>query len=314
MADVDIVVVNWNAGAQLGECLRSIGLPEAKAGFRISRCIVVDNASADGSAESLGVLPVKPEVIRNPENRGFGTACNQGAETGEAQYILFLNPDIRLYPETLGKAVAFMEETDNRQAALLGVQLVDEAGRVQPSTGRFPTPSALLYQMAGLDRVWPRRFPPAVMTDWDHRQSREVEVLQGAFLLARRAAFEALGGFDERFFMYYEDVDLAYRARQAGWKSYYLAEAQAYHRGGGVTERIKAGRLAYWMRSRAQYVAMHFGRAAAAGIVVASLTVELWSRLLWNLLRFSWGHLGDTLAAYGQYAAFLTRQPGRTDT
>lgn len=305
MRDVDVVIVNWNSGGQLAECLASIGTLQSGSTSRISKCIVVDNASEDGSAQGLERFALEVTVIRNAHNKGFAAACNQGARQGTGEYVLFLNPDIKLAHDSLDEAAALMER--NASIGLLGIQLVDEEGCVQPSAGRFPTPGSMLYQMVGLDRLWPRRFPPFVMTEWDHGESREVEVIQGAFLLARRAAFEQLGGFDQRFFMYYEDVDLASRARQAGWKSYYFAGAQAFHRGGGVTEQVKAMRLAYWMESRVRYVAKHYGRAAALGIAVASLTAELAARVIRNLLHPSRGHLGETLQAYREYVKELVR-------
>jgi GT2 family glycosyltransferase len=145
------------------------------------------------------------------------------------------------------------------------------------------------------------------MTDWDHQQTRPVEVLQGAFLLVRRAAFQGLRGFDERFFMYYEDVDLAYRAHEMGWGAWYLATARAYHRGGGTTDAIKAERLSYWMISRLQYVRKHFGTAAALEVLLASLTLEAGARLAWNILSGHWQHLGETAGAYGSYMRGVMR-------
>ncbi len=307
MADVDIVIVNWNSGGQLAECLSSINLLRPNPVYRISKCTVVDNASIDGSAQGLGAFPFDLAVINNTENKGFGAACNEGAAAGHADYILFLNPDVKLFPDTLNEAVAFMAGNGQEQVGILGVQYVDGECHVQVSAGRFPTPAGMLYEMLGLDRLWPGRFPPSVMTDWDHLQSREVDVLQGAFLLIRRAVFEQLHGFDERFFMYYEDVDLAYRARHAGWQSYYLAESKVYHRGGGATDQIKAKRLAYWFSSRTRYVAKHFGAMTAASIAIASFTLELATRLIWTVLHLSRGHLPETLRAYAEYGRELPR-------
>ncbi len=305
MANLDIVIVNWNAGGQLLDCLESIAALPVVPSFHVSRCIVVDNASSDGSADGLERLPYGITVIRNPGNKGFGSACNQGAGAGEAEHVLFLNPDVRLFPDSLSKAISFFDAPQNQMIGLLGIQLLDEKGQIQPSAGRYPTPGSVIYQMVGLDRIWPARFPPFVMSDWDHRTCRQVDVLQGAFLLMRRAAFRKLRGFDEGFFMYYEDVDLALRARRAGWTTYYLADARAFHRGGGVTESIQAQRLSYWMQSRVRYIAKHFGRPAAVGIVLASLVPELPIRLIWNLITLSRRHLVDTLRAYRTYLGAL---------
>jgi hypothetical protein len=301
MIDLDIVIVNWNAGAQLRVCLQSI-LPAIPASvLRLRRCVVVDNASADGSADGLDALPLPLTMIKNPENRGFGCASNQGAAVGTSEYILFLNPDVRLYKDSLTKSFLFLENPQYKQIGILGIQLVDEKGVVNRNAARFPSPWSLFYEMLGLDRLFPARFPPRIMTDWDHQENKYVDHIEGSFFLVRRSVFEDLSGFDERFFLYFEDLDFAYRVKQAGWKSYYLVESQAFHHGGGTTNQIVPRRLFYWMASRVQYIAKHFGRTAAWGILIASLTVEFWDRVAWNLVNLSGQHLIETLQAYGMY-------------
>ncbi len=138
-------------------------------------------------------------------------------------------------------------------------------------------------------------------------ESRYVDQVQGAFFLVRRRAFEELNGFDERFFMYFEDLDFAYRARRAGWKSFYFAEAQALHFGMGSSNQVKARRLAYVLESRIRYVGKHFGRPCALGIFATSLCIEFWTRLAGSLIGLSGQNVKETLAAY---AAFVRRSPG----
>jgi GT2 family glycosyltransferase len=265
----------------------------------------VDNASIDDSAEGLEGLPLPLAMIRNHENKGFAYACNQGAKVGGSEYILFLNPDFRLFPDSLVKALRFLEEKRNERVGILGIQLVDHNGVVQRNVARFPTPKSLFYQMLGFDRLWPRRFPSHFMTAWDHRESREVDQVTGAFYLVRRKVFEELHGFDERFFMYFEDLDFAYRAKQAGWKSYYLADAQALHYGGGASNQVKARRLSYVLNSRVLYVAKHFGMPAAWGILLTSLGIEFWTHLGWSLINLSGQNFIETLWAYGMFVRTL---------
>ncbi len=305
MVNLDIVVVNWNAGNQLYDCLHSIQASNSDPIFQLSSCTVVDNASSDGSAEKLSDLPFNLTVIRNLKNRGFGSACNQGAKVGDAGYILFLNPDIRLFPGSLGKALLWLEQPRNKDIGILGIQLVDVNGNLQRNISHFPTPWSILYRMVGLDRLWPVLFPPYFMSARDHQESREVDHVQGAFFLLRREVYEELGGFDERFFMYFEDVDFAYRANQAGWKSYYFAQAQAFHRGGGTSQQIKAARLSYWMAGRLLYASKHFGCASTIVILLASFGLEFWARIGWCLVNFSRQHLAETLRAYGIYIKSL---------
>jgi GT2 family glycosyltransferase len=155
--------------------------------------------------------------------------------------------------------------------------------------------------MLGLDRLWPKRFLPMVMVDWDHKESKTVDHVQGAFFLVRRKVFTELGGFDERFFLYYEDLDFTLRAKQAGWKTFYLAGAQAFHQGGGTTYQIKEQRLFYYFYSLTQYIAKHFGFRAGIGIIMAFVGIEFWTRLVWNLIHFSRITLVNTIRAYGKF-------------
>jgi N-acetylglucosaminyl-diphospho-decaprenol L-rhamnosyltransferase len=224
MIDLDIVIVNWNTGSQLRECLQSISPGGLLAGFRMRQCVVVDNASVDGSADGMEDLQLPLKLIRNPENKGFAYAINQGAANGKSEYILFLNPDVRLFKACLSTALLLLEKPENKQIGILGIQLVDGIGKVHRNSARFPTPGSLIYEMFGLDHVCPARFPPRVRTDWDHQENRYVDHVEGSFFLVRRKVFEQLSGFDEGFFLYFEDLDFSFRARQAGWKSYYLAK------------------------------------------------------------------------------------------
>ena len=302
MIDVDIVIVNWNTGPQLQECLKTISLASPVALVRLCRCIVVDNASIDNSTDNLESLQLPLIIRRNLENKGFAYACNQGAELGTAEYLLFLNPDIRLFQDSLTKALMFLQKGKNNRVGILGIQLVDQNGVVQRNVSRFPTPKSLFTQMLGLNRLWPDCFPSHFMTDWDHQESREVDQVEGAFYLVRREVFDELRGFDERFFMYFEDLDFACRAKQAGWKSYYLSDAQAFHLGGGASNQVKAKRLCYVMNSRVLYVAKHFGIPSALKILVSGLVLEFWTRLGWSLVNFSGRTFLETLHAYGLFA------------
>jgi hypothetical protein len=241
------------------------------------------------------------ELVINSGNKGFGTASNQGATRGNAEYILFLNPDVRLFADSISKSLSFFESHQAQNIGVLGIQMIDQNNAVHRNTARFPTPGSLFYQMLGVDRLWPRRFLPHFMTDWSHRESRVVDQVPGAFFLVRRSLFNDLNGFDERFFMYFEDLDFAYRAKQAGWSSYYLASVRAFHHGGGTTDQIKALRLFYVLRSRLVYVAKHFGYGRAIWIMIASLTFEFWARLGWSLLKFSGIDFVETLHAYFLY-------------
>jgi N-acetylglucosaminyl-diphospho-decaprenol L-rhamnosyltransferase len=297
MADLDIVIVNWNSGIQLKKCLESIATTRQD-NYRLDRVVVVDNASADGSTEKLGNLGIRLVVIRNETNRGFAAACNQGVKGSDADYLLFLNPDTRLFEDSLDKPITFMEYPSNRKIGIVGIQLIDEHGHITRTCTRLPSPRQFFAQIIGFDRIAPRLFQSHFMREWDHKESREVDHVMGAFFLIRRRLFEELGGFDERFFVYLEDLDLSYRAHRAGWHSFYIAEVKAYHKGGGTSEQIKSVRLFYSLRSRIFYSYKHFGPASATSLTLGTLFLEPLIRSIWSLVRFALRELLETMQAY----------------
>ncbi|HHV83196.1 MAG TPA: glycosyltransferase family 2 protein [Tepidanaerobacter syntrophicus] len=294
---VDIIVVNWNSRDQLQECLRSIELSTKKE-ENIGRIVIVDNASVDGSANDLQNFNLPLTIIRNKVNRGFAVACNQGAAGSEADYLLFLNPDVQLFENSLSAPIAFMERPENQHIGIVGIQLVDEEGCVRRTCARFPTSRQFFAKMLGLDRLFPRVFPSHFMVEWDHKNSREVDQVIGAFFLVRRNLFEMLGGFDERFFVYFEEVDFSLRARQLGYSSFYLTEAQAYHKGGGSSEQIKARRLFYSLRSRILYGYKHFSWIAATMLMLGTIIVEPLSRIVLGVAHRSGSEIVETCRAY----------------
>jgi N-acetylglucosaminyl-diphospho-decaprenol L-rhamnosyltransferase len=271
-ASVHVVIVNWNSGTQLRECLISFAAV-ADDDVTLARVTVVDNASADGSAEGLETaLPLT--VIRNAGNRGFAAACNQGAAGSDANYLLFLNPDTRLMPGSLELPARYLQSEHHEDAGIVGIQLVDSNGHVARNTARAPTPWSMIGNSLGLDRLMPPVFPPHFVSEWAHDETRNVDQVMGAFFLVRRSVFEALGGFDERFFVYYEDLDFSMRARTKGWSSVYLATAQAFHRGQGTTEGAKARRTFYFCRSRILYARKYFGGLGAFAVMFTTLILE----------------------------------------
>lgn len=286
---IDVVVVNWNAGPQLMTCIDSID------SFIVSKVIVVDNGSTDKSAELVMSLP-KVKLIDTKENLGFGRACNLGAQKANAEYLLFLNPDAAVYPETIDKALMFMQKPSNADVGICGVQLVNEDGHVARSCSRFPSPIGFLAHAIGVDRFFPRMG--YFMAEWPHDKTQDVDHVIGAFFLVRRNLFETLGGFDERFFLYLEDLDFSNRASQIGWRSVYLADAKAFHAGGGTSNQVKARRLFYSLRSRLLYAHKHFGLIGFVVVFLATFFIEPISRILLAISRHSWDSLKETWIGY----------------
>lgn len=295
---VGIAIVNWNAGSQLSDCLRSIAAA-AWDTVTLSAVVIVDNASTDGSVDTLPApagLPLR--IIRNRSNRGFAAACNQAAAVLEADYLLFLNPDTLVEPASIPAAVAWLDEPAHASYGIAGIQLLDEQGHISRSCARYPTPGSTVAKALGLDRLLPSRFTGYVMTEWDHGQSRDVDHVIGAFYLVRTSLFRSLGGFDEAFFVYLEDIDFSRRAASAGWRTRYLTETRAFHKGGGTSDQIKSRRLFYSLQSRLVYARKHFTPLAAALVALSTLAVEPCIRVAACAIGGSPTGLRETLGAY----------------
>ncbi|GLQ50567.1 glycosyltransferase family 2 protein [Dyella flava] len=272
---VSVLIVNWNGGAFLWQCIES--LKDHHDGL-VEKVIVIDNGSTDRSIMELrgrvGELPFPLEVVENGKNLGFAAACNIGAALGASEYFLFLNPDARVYANTLHRALAFMQDPTNSEVGVVGVQLVDETGTISRSCCRFPTIGSYLVHIFALNRL---NFFGRIgmrMHDWAHDSSRDVDHVIGAFYLIRQNLFRVLGGFDERFFVYLEDLDLSLRVRKKGLRTFFLSHVQAFHAGGGASRQVKALRLFYSLRSRLLYGFKHFSSPKAWLLLLLTVMVE----------------------------------------
>ena len=286
---IDVVIANWNSGSLLHDCVAS--LDRSDIAHRLD-VIVVDNASSDNSAHGLVADQLNLRVITNLENRGFAAACNQGAQQGSAPYLLFLNPDVRVEPNTLNRAARYLDDPAHILVGALGVRLLDSEGRVRRSCARTPSLFTLLLHSLFLDRMVPALVPQHFLAEREHQNTRPVDQVMGAFLMIRQSLFAELGGFDERFFLYYEDVDLCLSVRQADRVVVHLASATAEHIGGGTTQSIKDRRLFYLITSKVTYTAKRHGKFAALLLCAFALLFELPIRWLYATLacrqRESW--------------------------
>ncbi len=304
---VSIVIVNWNSGVLLQKCVSSI---YANHSGLVDQIIVVDNASVDESVSRLsdcerhGVPLVQ---IRNTQNRGFAAACNQGAALASSKYLLFLNPDAELLSGALETCHAYLEERGHEAVGVVGVQLEDGMGNIARSCAYRPSPARLLAYSLGIDRIPQVRSAGVVMNGWSHNTIRTVDHVIGAFFFARRSVFVALDGFDERFFVYYEDLDYSSRMADLGYRSVYLAGARARHLGGGVSRQVKSLRLFYSVRSRLLYSFKHFSVAEATLVLLAAVTVEPVLRIILAAFTGSAEDLRNTLVAYRMLYAELPK-------
>ncbi len=176
--------------------------------------------------------------------------------------------------------------------------MVDDNGLISKSCTRFPTLGAFMIKIVGLDRLFPLKFPSYTMLEWDHSDSRRVDHVIGAFYLVRRSLFEMIGGFDERFFIYLEDLDFSLRAKQIGYDTFYLASVKVHHKGGGTSESIKAQRLFYSLRSRLIYVLKHFKVLDALFVILGTLFFEPISRIIYAIFTFSFQAFSETASGF----------------
>lgn len=292
MKKVDVVIVNWNAGTLLEECVRSViafGMSE------VGRLIIVDNNSNDNSTYFLSNIP-EARLICAEENLGFGRACNLGAKYCRSEFILFLNPDARVYANTLKSVADFMCQKKNLDIGICGVQLENEFGKIARSNSRFPSVTRLLSHAIGLNRIFPSLGTP--IKEWDHSSTRLVDQVIGAFFFVRRNLFKELNGFDERFFVYFEEVDFSFRAKRLGYSSIYICDTKAFHVGGGTTNQVKSARLFYSIRSRLYYCQKHFNAFGFAFVCLGTLLIEPVSRILFGVIKKSSESILETYKAY----------------
>ena len=242
----------------------------ARAVAETFRCpiVVVDNASSDGIADRLAAQAPRTRVVAEPENRGYGAACNRGAAETAGAYLLFLNSDAFVAPGAVEALVAALERDPG--AAVVGPRLVNPDGTLQLSICRLPTPWRIFCESSGLAGLAGGRG--LLRGHWktleDHARPQAVESLTGAALLIRRSAFEEVGGFDEEYFLYAEETDLLTRLRQAGHRILFAPEAEVVHIGGASIGGTRLDELHAGLR---RYVGKFHG-AAAARLASAVLT------------------------------------------
>ena len=307
LTKVDIVIVNWNAGPQLRECIDSIFAHERA---RLGRVIIVDNASADGSA-NFCAEDDRVRLVQLDRNLGFGSACNLGALEGTSDYVLFLNPDTRFLMPTLGDVASFMDSPSAWNIGVCGVRMVGTDGATAKHCARIPAPLVFFNVSTGLSKLAPNIFLPLELLEFDHETSSAVPHVMGAFYFVRREVFEKVRGFDERFFVYYEDLDLSLRIADAGYTIYYMTEPHVFHRTGGTSKTAKAKALSYLFESRLTYAEKHYSRVGRALVAAGVYVVDPARRLFHSLISRSAGVAAETLKA--SFRLWVMRFGGKPD-
>lgn len=337
--DLSVIIVNWNVRDLLRKCLRSLhaspeilwagcGQTETQgdADTRIrgdclpvslsphirpimrAEVIVVDNASSDGSPGMVAAEFPWVRLIANSDNRGFTGGNNQGILISCGRYVLFLNPDTEVVGDALARMVACLE--GHPEIGALGPRLRYEDGAMQPSRRRFPTLATGVFESTPLawhwpDNPWARRYHmdgvpfPTAAED----EVQVVDWVVGAALLARRETLDQVGGFDEGFFMYSDELDWCQRVKAAGWQVVYFTGAQVLHHEGKSSEQVVAVRHIRFHTSRVRYFRKHRGQLAAETLrylILAMFSMEWVLEAVKRLVGSKRGLRRERMRAYGE--------------
>jgi GT2 family glycosyltransferase len=224
--DLSIVIVTHNSREPVERCLESLNRFPPRCSFET---IVIDNASCDGTPEMVADRFPRVGLVANPDNRGYSRGVNQGIALASGAGFLVLNPDIVVGEGAIDRLVEFMESTPD--AGIMGAKLVYPDGALQYSCRSFYTVSALILRRTFLGKLFPRAeaLRQHLMLDYDHATPRAVDWVVGACMLVRREALEQVGAMDERFFLYFEDIDWCYRMKNRGWSVYYVPDSVMVH-------------------------------------------------------------------------------------
>jgi GT2 family glycosyltransferase len=240
--DLSVVIVNYKSREDLLECLESL---KRDSGALSAEYLVVDNDSRDGTPEALARRFPDVRLVLNTENVGYARAVNQGIAATSGDFVLVMNPDCEVRPGTLAALAGYLR--GHPRTAIAAPRILNPDGTLEYSARSFPDPFTFLFnRYSMLTRLFPgnpysRRY---LLTDWDHMSERDVDWVSGACMMVRREAIDRVGGMDETFFMFNEDVDWCRRMKLAGWAVSYVPAAEIVHHIGASRRRV-APRVIY---------------------------------------------------------------------
>jgi hypothetical protein len=297
--DLSVIVLSFNTKDLLRHCLSSVF--KSDLGNYHLQVIVADNASSDGSVEMLRKEFPKVILVESKENYGFAKGNNAGLTKAKGRYILFLNSDTEVFPETLRIMLDYMERNPKVGLATCRVEFVD--GSLDPASHRgFPTPGNAFTYFSGLEKLFPHSkvFSGYHLGYLDLQTSHQIDTPTGAFYLVRKKVIDEVGSFDERYFMYAEDIDLSLRIKKAGWQIMYLPLTKIIHfkkqsgrakkEAGEVTpaaKEIREKTIGYFFNSMKLFYDLHYKdkypwvtRQFVLGAVWLFTQVKLWQNRL----------------------------------
>jgi len=296
MTKLSVIIVNYNVKYFLEQALLSVQKAAAQVQGEVE-VFVVDNNSKDASVEMVQEKFDWVKLIANKTNTGFATANNQAIKQSIGEYLLLLNPDTVIEEDTFSKIIQFMDA--NAQAGALGVKMIDGAGNFLPESKRgLPTPMVAFYKVFGLSSLFPKskRFNKYHLGYLSPEETNEVEVLSGAFMLLRKSVIDEIGGLDETFFMYGEDIDLSYRVLQAGYKNYYFPETTIIHYKGESTKKGSLNYVKMFYNAMSIFAKKHYSGGSASifnFFIQIAIIIRGIMTVFGNLARSLWLPLVD---------------------
>jgi hypothetical protein len=271
MTDLSIIIVNYNVKQFLLNLVESIYKAVKSISFEI---IVVDNASEDGSIETLQNKYPEVRLIANKVNVGFGAANNQAMQCAKGKFFLLLNPDTIVNEDTFTKMISFFNS--NAEVGIAGCKVLNPDGTLQLACRRsFPGPWTSFTKVVGLSQLFPKTklFASYNLTYLDENKSYEVDAISGAFMMIRKEVYEKIGGFDQQFFMYGEDLDLCYRAQKAGFKAYYVHSTEIIHYKGESTKRSTIDETKVFYDAMHLFVRKHLSSSFIVGTILQTAII-----------------------------------------
>jgi GT2 family glycosyltransferase len=259
-AELSIIIVSWNVAELLAACLESISRHSSSLDMEI---IVVDSASTDGTVALLGARYPQVRWLPQGENLGFTRCNNIGLQTASGRYLMLLNPDTEIVGDALSQMVRYLGE--NGDVGIVGPQTLNNNGTTQSTRRRFPSLLVAFFESTWLQRYAPKSvLKPYYMDDGASDNAiLDVDWMQGSALMTRREVYEQIGGLDEGYVMYSEEVDWCRRAKDAGWRVVFVGTALVIHHGGKSSEQVMAHRHIYFQQSKLRYFRKHHGWLAA---------------------------------------------------
>ena len=304
-----VVIVNYNVKYFLRQCLQSVFASERRLtdGQRLELEVwVVDNDSVDGSVDMMQAEFPQVHVIANKDNVGFARANNQALRQASGDYLLLLNPDTVVSPDTFVQCVDCMRQQPD--VGGLTVKMVDGQGRfLRESKRGFPTPEASFYKISGLVKLFPhhRRIAAYYAGHISDDQPSDIDIMCGAFLMVSRSAYEQVGGLDESYFMYGEDIDYSWRIRLAGFRNYYLPRTRIIHYKGESTRKGSMNYVYQFYNAMVIFVNRYYS-GSGARMFNLLLRGAIWARALLAWMRRIGQRvavpLADFAVAYGGFA------------